>query len=85
MATKLNPYLCIGKARSAMKFSSPVFGGELTLQTGQEMHAPQSPEQEELIMLGQLITKDGMTLMASDTPESENESKNVRHSSKWCR
>ena len=28
-------------------------------------------------MRGQLITKDGMTLMASDAPESENESKNV--------
>lgn len=78
MANKLNPYLTfVGKTRHAMNFYSSVFGGELTLQTFKEMHAAQSPEQEELIMHGQLITHDGMTLMASDDPESENESKNV--------
>lgn len=78
MATKLNPYLTfIAKARSVMEFYSSVFGGELTLQTFKEMHAAQSPEQEELIMHGQLTTKDGMTLMASDDPEGVNESKNV--------
>jgi len=78
MANKLNPYLTfVGKARSVMDFYKSVFGGELTLQTFKEMHAAKSPEQEELIMHGQLITKDGMTLMASDDPESENESKNV--------
>jgi PhnB protein len=78
MTNKLNPYLTfIGKTRSVMNFYSSVFGGELTLQTFKEMNAAQSPEQEELIMHGQLITQDGMTLMASDDPESENESKNV--------
>lgn len=78
MSNKLNPYLTfIRRARSAMEFYSSVFGGELTLQTFKEMNAAQNPEQEELIMHGQLITQDGMTLMASDDPESENESRNV--------
>jgi PhnB protein len=78
MTNKLNPYLTfIGKARAAMEFYSSASGGELTLQTFKEMQAAQSPEQEELIMHGQLITPDGMTLMASDDPESEVESKNV--------
>ena len=78
MSSKLNPYLTfIGKARSAMEFYSSVFGGELTLQTLKEANASQSPEQDNLIMHGQLITPDGMTLMASDDPESESESKNV--------
>lgn len=78
MANKLNPYLTfIGKARQAMEFYSSVFGGELTIQTFKEMHAAQSPEQDELIMHSQLVTTDGMTLMASDDPEAENESKNV--------
>ena len=78
MANKLNPYLTfIGKTRQAMEFYSSVFGGELTIQTFKEMHAAQSPEQDELIMHSQLVTTDGMTLMASDDPEAENESKNV--------
>jgi len=78
MANKLNPYLTfIGKTRPAMEFYSSVFGGELNLQTFKDANAAQSPDQEELIMHGQLITEDGMTLMASDDPESENESKNV--------
>jgi PhnB protein len=78
MTNKLNPYLTfIGKARPALEFYTSVFGGELTLQTFKEAGIAQSAEQEELIMHGQLITDDGMTLMASDDPESENESKNV--------
>ena len=78
MANKLNPYLTfIGRARSAMEFYSSVFGGELTLQTLKDANAARSPEQEELIMHARLITPDGMTLMASDDPESEAESKNV--------
>lgn len=78
MSNKLNPYLTfIGKARSAMEFYESVFGGELKLQTLGEMHAAQSPEQEKLIMHGQLVTKDGMTMMASDDPEGVNETKNA--------
>lgn len=78
MASKLNPYLTfIGKARSALEFYSSVFGGELILQTFEDMHASQNPEQKKLIMHGQLITNDGMALMASDDPEGVNASQNV--------
>jgi PhnB protein len=78
MTNQMSPYITfIGKARSAMEFYESVFGGELTLITLKEAHAAQSPEQEELIMHGQLATKDGMTLMASDDPEGVNESKNL--------
>ena len=78
MPNKLNPYLTfIGVARNAMEFYQSVFGGELKLQTYKEMHAAQSPAQEEQIMHGQLITGDGMTLMGSDDPESKDESKNA--------
>ena len=78
MTTKLNPYLTfIGKARAAMEFYASVFGGELTLQTLKEANAAQTREQENLIMHGQLVTPDGMTLMASDDPEAEVESQNV--------
>ena len=75
---KIVPYITfIGKAQSALEFYETVFGGELTLQTLGEMHAAQTPEQEKLIMHGQLVAKDGMTLMASDDPEGVNESKNL--------
>jgi PhnB protein len=60
-----------------MEFYSSVFGGELTLQTLKEANTSQSPEQDDLIVHAQLITPDGLTLMASDDPESEVESKDV--------
>ena len=72
MASKLNPYLTFGgNARAAMEFYRNAFGGELTLQTYEEMHAAQSPDQNDLIMHGQLITAEDMTLMGSDDPEGE--------------
>lgn len=72
MANKLNPYLTFGgDARSAMNFYKTVFGGELTLKSFKEMHAAQTPDQEDHIMHGQLITADGMTLMGSDDPEGK--------------
>lgn len=78
MANKLNPYLTFGgDARAAMEFYKIVFGGELTLQTFKEAQAAQSPEQEELIMHGQLITTDDMTLMGSDDPEGQSYSASV--------
>ncbi len=78
MATKLNPYLTFaGKARSALEFYATVFGGEPTMQTYQEMGMATRPEQGAQIMHGQLITPDGLTLMASDDPEGTAEGKNV--------
>lgn len=78
MASTLNPYLTfIGKAREALEFYKSVFDGELSLMPFKGVHEDLTSEQEEHIMHGQLITKDGMTIMASDDPESVNESKNV--------
>ena len=78
MASKLNPYLTFGgNARAAMEFYRNAFGGELTLQTYEEMHAAQSPDQNDLIMHGQLITAEDMTLMGSDDPEGEHYSTSV--------
>jgi PhnB protein len=72
MANKLNPYLTFnGNARAAMEFYESVFGGDLMLQTYKEANAAPTPELEEQIMHGQLITADGMTLMGSDDPESQ--------------
>ena len=48
MASKLNPYLTFGgNARAAMEFYRNAFGGELTLQTYEGMHAAQSPDQND--------------------------------------
>jgi len=70
MATKLNPYLTFGgNARAALEFYQSVFGGDLTAQTFKEAGVPQAPEREDQLMHGQLITTNGMTLMASDDPE----------------
>lgn len=78
MSNKLSPYLTfIGKTREAMDFYKSVLGGELTLQTFKEMNMAHSPDQENLVMHSQLTTNDGMVLMASDDPESANETKNA--------
>ena len=70
MTHKLNPYLTFGgDAREAMEFYQSVFGGALTLQSFKEAGIAQTPDQEHLIMHGELITDDGMTLMGSDDPE----------------
>lgn len=71
MQTKLNPYLGFrDNARAAMEFYQSVFGGKLTLTTFKEYHASQDPSEDELIMHGELITENGLTLMGSDTPKS---------------
>lgn len=60
-----------------MEFYKTALGGELTLQTFKEMNMAHSPDQENLVMHSQLSTQDGMVLMASDDPESTNETKNA--------
>lgn len=60
-----------------MEFYHSVFGGQLTMSTFKEMNVPSGPELENQIMHSQLVAEDGMMLMASDDPESQNESKNV--------
>lgn len=69
MTVALNPYLSFrDDAAEAMAMYQSVFGGELTQTTFAEsgMGEPGA----EGIMHAQLVTPNGMTLMASDTPPS---------------
>jgi PhnB protein len=69
MQTKLNPYINFKTTTSeAMKFYHSVFGGKLTMSTFKEFHASQDPSEDDLIMHAQLEAENGITLMASDTP-----------------
>ncbi|MFN2581581.1 MAG: VOC family protein [Candidatus Dormibacteria bacterium] len=69
MTSKLNPYLSFkDNARDAIEFYHGIFGGKLQVQTFKELHAAQSPEDENLVMHSQLEADNGITLMASDTP-----------------
>lgn len=68
--TTLNPYLSFrDTAREALDFYHSVFGGELTVTTFGEFHASEDPAEQDKVMHGQLESG-GMTLMASDTPNS---------------
>jgi PhnB protein len=70
VTTRLNPYLSFrDNAREAMDFYQSVFGGELTRSTFGEFQASQDPAEQDKIMHSMLETKDGLTLMASDTPQ----------------
>ena len=69
MQTKLNPYISFKDTTSeAMQFYKSVFGGELRMNTFKEFHASEDPSEDNLIMHAELETQNGMTLMASDTP-----------------
>ncbi|MCW2865891.1 MAG: 3-demethylubiquinone-9 3-methyltransferase [Marmoricola sp.] len=68
MGRHLNPYLSFdGDARAAMEFYRDVLGGELTTTPYGEYADPQAPGAERL-MHAQLVTDDGIWLMAADTP-----------------
>ena len=71
MTTRLNPYLGFrDNAREAMEFYRTVFGGELVASTFGEFQATQDPAEQDKIMHSQLTTDAGLTLMASDTPNT---------------
>jgi PhnB protein len=71
MSIRLNPYLSFrDEARAAMDFYHDVFGGDLTRSTFAELHASEDPAEQDKIMHSMLITDNGLTLMASDTPNS---------------
>lgn len=68
MASRLNPYISFaGNARQAMEFYHQVLGGNLTVNTFGESGAP-DPAIVDKIMHAMLVTDQGFTLMASDTP-----------------
>jgi PhnB protein len=71
MAVTLNPYLGFrDNARAAMEFYHSVFGGELTQSTFAELHGSEDPAEQDKIMHAQLVAPGGLTLMASDTPNT---------------
>ncbi len=71
MTTRLNPYLSFrDNARQAMQFYQSVFGGRLEMTTFGEAQASQDPAEDGKIMHAMLEAENGMTLMASDTPNS---------------
>ena len=71
MAVTLNPYLGFrDNARAAMEFYHSVFGGELTQSTFAELHGSEDPAEQDKIMHSQLVAPGGLTLMASDTPNT---------------
>jgi PhnB protein len=75
MATLLNPYLAFdGEAREAMEFYKDVFGGELRINTFGE-YGNADPSMADKTMHAQLEAPNGLTLMASDTPEGMRSSK----------
>jgi len=69
MQTNLNPYLSFkDNTREAMEFYKTVFGGKLTMSTFKEYHASQDPNEDNQIMHAMLEADNGITFMASDTP-----------------
>lgn len=71
MKTILNPYLSFrDNARQAMEFYKTVFGGKLAISTFKEYHASQDPTEDNKVMHATLEADNGITFMASDTPNS---------------
>jgi PhnB protein len=69
MQSKLNPYLSFkDNTREAMEFYRTVFGGKLALSTFKDYHASQDPSEDNMIMHSVLEADNGITFMASDTP-----------------
>ncbi|MEN2740566.1 VOC family protein [Microbacterium sp. X-17] len=68
----LNPYLSFqGQAREAIEFYQSVLGGDLQIMTFGDMpDLGTEASENDLVMHGQLETRDGFTIMASDTPSS---------------
>src|SRR5689334_4739681 len=68
MTSTLNPYIHFdGNAKEALEFYQGVFEGSLNMSTFGEFGAADAPHADK-IMHGQLETKAGYTIMASDTP-----------------
>jgi PhnB protein len=71
MTIRLNPYLGFrNNARAAIEYYHSVFGGDLTVSSFADMQASSDPAEDNLVMHSQLVTENGLTLMASDTPAS---------------
>ncbi|MGO4299410.1 VOC family protein [Leifsonia sp. RAF41] len=65
--TRVFPYLNFrGDAREAMLFYREVFGGELTLNTAEDLGLAIGDHRGSQVMHAQLITSDGMVLSGGD-------------------
>lgn len=75
MAISLNPYLNFRDGtRDVMVFYASVFGGELTSSTFAESGGMGLDESEQgKVMHSQLVTDNGLTLMAADVPSTMGE------------
>ncbi len=69
MQSRLNPYISFkDNTREAMEFYKSIFGGNLVMNTFKESHASEDPQEGEKIMHAMLEADNGITFMASDTP-----------------
>ena len=69
MTSRLNPDLSFrDNARDAITFYESVFGGELNISTFSDFQASQDPEEADKVMHAMLVSPNGLTLMAADTP-----------------
>ena len=69
METKLNPYINFkGDTKKAMEFYKSVFGGHLDMTTYKAAGVPCDPSELDNIMHAMLVSDEGLTLMAADTP-----------------
>jgi PhnB protein len=70
MKSELNPYLNFnGNAAEAMKFYHAILGGDLRMQTFEEVKMAQTPQEKDLIVHAAL-KNENLTLYASDTHPS---------------
>jgi PhnB protein len=68
---QLTPYISFtDNARDAMEFYQSVFGGKLDMTTFAESHMTEDKTEGEKLMHAMLVGENGITIMASDTPNS---------------
>ena len=70
MNSLLNPYINFnGNTKEAVEFYKNAFGGKLTMNTYGEGGMSKDPAEADKIMHAMLVADNGITLMASDTPQ----------------
>jgi PhnB protein len=70
MQSALNPYISFkDNAREAMEFYQTVFGGKLEISTFKDFNAAEDPSEADKVMHAMLQADNGISFMASDTPD----------------
>ena len=57
-------------ARAALEFYQSVFGGQIALITYKDAHNVQNPDEADEIMWGQVLSDNGLHVMAYDVPSA---------------